>query len=72
MDETKLKTITEFLDYCTAYGWIKISNKSIILNDYLNSINPDLLCPNCKSNNVVDVDDHWSKCCSCHFSFVGC
>jgi len=29
------------------------------------------LCPSCKSNDIIDVDDHWSKCNDCDFSFVG-
>jgi len=28
-------------------------------------------CPRCKSVNLVDVDDHWTKCQDCKFRFVG-
>jgi ribosomal protein L37AE/L43A len=28
-------------------------------------------CPICKSNDLVDIDDHYTKCCKCGFSFVG-
>jgi hypothetical protein len=28
-------------------------------------------CPMCKSDNLFDVDDNWTKCCDCGFSFVG-
>jgi hypothetical protein len=28
-------------------------------------------CPRCKSVNLVDVDDHWTKCRDCKFRFVG-
>ena len=28
-------------------------------------------CPMCKSDNLLDVDDNWTKCCDCGFSFVG-
>jgi len=27
-------------------------------------------CPRCKSVNLVDVDDHWTKCRDCKFRFV--
>jgi len=28
-------------------------------------------CPRCKSVNLVDIDDPYTKCVSCEFSFVG-
>lgn len=28
-------------------------------------------CPICKSDDLVDIDDHYTKCCKCGFSFVG-
>ena len=28
-------------------------------------------CPMCKSDNLLDVDDNWTTCCDCGFSFVG-
>ena len=30
-------------------------------------------CPRCKSTNLVDIDDHFTKClsCDCEYSFVG-
>jgi len=28
-------------------------------------------CLMCKSDNLFDVDDNWTKCCDCGFSFVG-
>jgi len=28
-------------------------------------------CPICKSDDLVDNDDHYTKCCKCGFSFVG-
>lgn len=68
-DNLKWKIIEEFLDYCDRTGWIKNIDKNKILNDYFC---PNCKCPHCKSTNVVDVDDHWSRCYDCHFSFVGC
>jgi len=29
------------------------------------------VCPICKSDELVDIDDHYTKCCKCGFSFVG-
>lgn len=31
----------------------------------------DAGCPKCKSTNLFDVDDHWTKCDDCGFTFVG-
>jgi hypothetical protein len=28
-------------------------------------------CPMCKRDNLLDVDDNWTKCFDCGFSFVG-
>jgi len=28
-------------------------------------------CPRCGSTDLYDVDDHWTKCQDCKFSFVG-
>ena len=28
-------------------------------------------CPICKSDDLVDIDEHYTKCCKCEFSFVG-
>lgn len=28
-------------------------------------------CPICKSDDLVDIDDHYTQCCECGFSFVG-
>ena len=30
-----------------------------------------MYCPICKSDDLVDIDDHCTKCCKCGFSFVG-
>lgn len=68
-DNLKRKIIDDFLVYCDRAGWIKNIDKGKILNDYFYS---DCKCPHCKSNNVIDVDDHWSRCLGCNFSFVGC
>ena len=39
-----------------------------------NSVKADVsseYCPICKSDDLVDIDDHYTKCCKCGFSFVG-
>jgi len=28
-------------------------------------------CPQCKSTDLIDIDDHYTRCNNCNFSFVG-
>jgi len=28
-------------------------------------------CPKCKSNNIIEISDHYTKCMDCKFEFVG-
>lgn len=31
----------------------------------------DAGCPQCKNTDIYDIDDHWTKCNNCGFTFVG-
>ena len=31
----------------------------------------DAGCPQCRNTDIYDIDDHWTKCNNCGFSFVG-
>jgi hypothetical protein len=31
----------------------------------------DVGCPQCKNTDIYDIDDHWTKCNNCGFTFVG-
>jgi ribosomal protein L37AE/L43A len=31
----------------------------------------DEFCPKCKSTDVSEISDHYTKCCDCGFEFVG-
>jgi ribosomal protein L37AE/L43A len=44
----------------------KKTNKALRKTDFIGEY-----CPICKSNDLVDIDDNYTKCCKCGFSFVG-
>ena len=51
---------------------IWLENEVLALRAKLNIANlSGEYCPICKSDDLVDVDDHYTKCCKCGFSFVG-
>ena len=76
----KYPELAEQMQEYAAFGkfgnWQKFTD---VLNETLKQVNKNIVladvsgeyCPICKSDDLVDIDDHYTKCCKCGFSFVG-
>lgn len=61
MNKQNLQGLTDALDMIN-----EPQDQSLLIADVSGEY-----CPICQSDDLVDIDDHYTKCCKCGFSFVG-
>jgi len=61
--------------YESGARWVisKLSGSPTVASEGLGEANKcvDAGCPQCKNTDIYDIDDHWTKCNNCGFTFVG-
>lgn len=60
------------LDANKVFEWFRAQGATVASEGYGEANKcVDAGCPQCKNTDIYDIDDHWTKCNNCGFTFVG-